>query len=212
MIKWSVESRKLSELKAYEKNPRRITEKGLNDLIKSLELFGLAEPIVINRDDIIVGGHPERRFLEQVDEHHSGCDARSDALCNHPCHSGRLVIQREGQDIVRAALMDYWNCRCPLTGITEHALLRASYIVAWADCETDALRLNVHNGLLLSALWDAAFDAGLVSFSDAGEVLRLPGLSETAASALQLSPNLRLPSPTAAHRVNLQRHRTKYGY
>jgi hypothetical protein len=40
MIEWSVEPRKLSELKAYEKNPRRITEKGLNDLIKSLELFG----------------------------------------------------------------------------------------------------------------------------------------------------------------------------
>ena len=27
VIKWSVESRKLSELKAYEKNPRRLTEK-----------------------------------------------------------------------------------------------------------------------------------------------------------------------------------------
>ena len=49
----------------------------------------------------------------------------------------------------------------PLTGITDEALLRASHIVAWADCETDALRLDVHNGLLLSALWDAAFDAGL---------------------------------------------------
>jgi hypothetical protein len=56
MIKWTVETRKLSELKPYEKNPRRITEKGLSDLIKSLELFGLAEPIVFNRDDCIVGG------------------------------------------------------------------------------------------------------------------------------------------------------------
>jgi len=91
-------------------------------------------------------------------------------------------------------------------------LVRASHIVARADCETDALRLNVHNGLLLSALWDAAFDAGVISFSDDGEVLRSPVLSEAAASALQLSPNLRLPSLTAAHRVNLQGHRTKHGY
>jgi predicted restriction endonuclease len=91
-------------------------------------------------------------------------------------------------------------------------LVRASHIVARADCETDAIRLNVHNGLLLSALWDAAFDAGLVSSSDAGEVLRSPGLSEIAASALQLTPNLRLPALTDAHRVHLQRHRTKYGY
>jgi hypothetical protein len=55
MIKWSVESRKLSDLNAYEKNP--ITVKGLNDLIKSLELFGLAKPIVTNRDHTIIGGH-----------------------------------------------------------------------------------------------------------------------------------------------------------
>lgn len=35
-------------------------EKGLNDLIKSLELFGVAEPIVINRDDTIISGHARK--------------------------------------------------------------------------------------------------------------------------------------------------------
>src|SRR3977135_1680410 len=69
--------------------------------------------------------------------------------------------------IFRDALMDYWGGRCPLTGITEPALLRASHIVPWAECD-DAQRLDVHNGLLLSALWDAAFDAGLISFADDG--------------------------------------------
>ena len=38
------------------------------------------------------------------------------------------------------------------TGITDPALLRASHIVPWAECG-DAQRLDVHNGLLLSALW-----------------------------------------------------------
>ncbi len=66
MVKWTIESRKLSELKEYDKNPRRITEKGLGDLIKSLELFGLAEPIVINRDDIIIGGHARVQALKRV--------------------------------------------------------------------------------------------------------------------------------------------------
>lgn len=37
----------------------------------------------------------------------------------------RLVVMRIGQDIFRDALMDYWDGRCPLTGITEPALLRA---------------------------------------------------------------------------------------
>jgi ParB-like chromosome segregation protein Spo0J len=66
MLKWKVETRKLSELKAYEKNPRRITEKGLNDLIKSLELFGLAEPIVVNLDNTIIGGHARVQALKRI--------------------------------------------------------------------------------------------------------------------------------------------------
>lgn len=65
----------------------------------------------------------------------------------------RLIVQRIGQDIFRARLMDYWQGRCPLTGITDPALLRASHIIPWVDCESDTERLNVHNGLLLSALW-----------------------------------------------------------
>jgi HNH endonuclease len=80
----------------------------------------------------------------------------------------RLIIQRIGQNLFRNALMDYWGRRCPLTGITEPALLRASHIVPWSDCN-DEQRLDVHNGLLLSALWDAAFDCGLVSFADDGK-------------------------------------------
>jgi HNH endonuclease len=58
----------------------------------------------------------------------------------------RLVVQRIGQDVFREALMDYWGRRCPLTGISEPALLRASHIVPWADC-SDAQRLDVHNGI-----------------------------------------------------------------
>jgi hypothetical protein len=85
----------------------------------------------------------------------------------------RLVVQRIGQDIFRSALMDYWGGRCPLTGIADPALLRASHIVPWADC-TDEQRLDVHNGLLLSALWDAAFDNGLISFDNDGNVLASP--------------------------------------
>ena len=52
----------------------------------------------------------------------------------------RPVIQRIGQDIFRAALMDYWRGLCPITGITEPALLRASHIVPWAECD-DAQRM-----------------------------------------------------------------------
>jgi hypothetical protein len=124
----------------------------------------------------------------------------------------RMVIMRVGQDIFRAALMDYWNCRCPLTGITDPALLRASHIVPWAECATDEMRLNVYNGLLLSPLWDAAFDAGLISFAADGSVLTSPTLSEEAARTLQLEMRPRLHSLTPNHEALLQKHRTRHRY
>ena len=45
------------------------------------------------------------------------------------------------------------------------------YYKPWAICETDADRLDVHNGLLLAAHLDAAFDGGLISFTDEGAIL-----------------------------------------
>ena len=51
--------------------------------------------------------------------------------------------------------MAYWGGCCPLTGITtDPALLRASHIVPWAECATDAEQLDVHNGLLLEIVED----------------------------------------------------------
>jgi HNH endonuclease len=123
----------------------------------------------------------------------------------------RLVIQRIGQDIFRGALMDYWGGRCPITGIADPALLRASHIVPWAECD-DAQRLDVHNGLLLSALWDAAFDAGLVSLADHGSVLASPELGAAARAALGLDGAPRIPSLRDGHRANLVVHRARYGF
>ena len=116
----------------------------------------------------------------------------------------RLAIQRVGQDIFRKSLLEYWNGACPLTGINDTALLRASHIIPWKDCRDDAERLNVHNGLLLSSLWDAAFDAGLVTFSTAGEPEFSTFLSDVARSSLQWTDPLIL---THEHQVRLEWHR-----
>jgi hypothetical protein len=124
----------------------------------------------------------------------------------------RLAVQRIGQDIFRQALLEYWGGRCPMTGITDPALLRASHIVPWAECETDALRLDVHNGLLLSALWDAAFDAGLISFADDGLVLLAQALTPESIAALGLNAPKALTGLTGAHRENLARHRCQHGF
>lgn len=116
----------------------------------------------------------------------------------------RLHVQRIGQDIFRGSLMEYWQSRCPLTGITDPALLRASHIIPWKNCETDAERLDVHNGLLLSALWDAAFDKGLITFDDAGKPEFSLKLSKLARTALQWHSPVPL---TDKHRKRLAWHR-----
>lgn len=119
----------------------------------------------------------------------------------------RLVVQRIGQDIFRAGLMDYWQGCCRLTGITDPALLRASHIIPWKDCGTDAQRLDVHNGLLLSALWDAAFDRGLVTFDDNGRPEFSPSLTETARAELRWQAPIPL---TDEHKERLAWHRAHY--
>lgn len=124
----------------------------------------------------------------------------------------RMTIQRIGQNLFRTALMEYWDGRCPLTGITDPALLRASHIVPWASCDSDAQRLDVHNGLLLSALWDAAFDAGLVSFVDSGAMLIAATLSQAAQVALCRPTEPAALTLTPAHRVHLRHHRASHGF
>lgn len=116
---------------------------------------------------------------------------------------------RIGQDRFREALMSYWNGACPITGINNPELLRASHIIPWASCESDQERLDVHNGLLLSSLWDAAFDAGLITFDDQGQVIASPNLGAPAMRELgiELAPRLVL---TDEHRARLNWHRRVY--
>lgn len=116
----------------------------------------------------------------------------------------RLVVQRVGQDIFRERLIKYWQGRCPLTGIADSALLRASHIKPWRDCEDDAERLDVHNGLLLSALWDAAFDNGLVTFDNDGSAVFSERLSPKARVTLHCNDPLPLVDQ---HRKFLEWHK-----
>ena len=121
----------------------------------------------------------------------------------------RLVKQRIGQDIFRASLGDYWGGRCPITGIADRALLRASHTKPWADCETDEERLDVYNGFLLAAHLDAAFDAALMTFDEEGGLLWSSKLSEKAKSILKDGgvEQIRL---APAHRAYLAHHHTRF--
>ena len=108
-----------------------------------------------------------------------------------------------------AGLLDYWQGRCAVTGIAQPELLRAGHIKPWAHCANDAERLDVHNGFLLTADWDAAFDAGLVSFDTSGVAVFSPKLTEAARMRLgdgRLRPDRPL---TDKHRYYLAWHASR---
>lgn len=122
----------------------------------------------------------------------------------------RLVVQRIGQDIFRRGLLDYWEGGCAVSGLQVPELLRASHIKRWADCSTDAERLDVHNGLLLAPHLDAAFDAALISFDDDGRILIKPTLDGRSLELLGFTPSMRLSRVTPAHRAYLYEHRKRF--
>ena len=71
---------------------------------------------------------------------------------------------RVGQGFFRSAVLSAYNERCCITGLSLPSLLVASHIVPWSHDGSN--RVNPRNGLLLSALHDKAFDAGLITIRD----------------------------------------------
>lgn len=74
------------------------------------------------------------------------------------------ILARVGQGVYRENLEKLWDHACAVTGCSIREVLRASHAKPWKDCK-DEERLAGHNGLLLSANYDALFDKGLISFS-----------------------------------------------
>ncbi len=118
-----------------------------------------------------------------------------------------LMVQRVGQNLFRNGLLDLWEGRCAVTRLGVPELLRASHIKPWADCQSDAERLDVYNGLLLVAHFDAAFDRGFITVQDDGALVVSDALDADARATLGLDRPLRVRGITDAHRAYLPWHR-----
>lgn len=64
-ITWRNEKRKLSDLIPAEYNPRQMTEEQVTQLRKSIDKFALCDPIVINANNTIIGGHMRINILKE---------------------------------------------------------------------------------------------------------------------------------------------------
>jgi putative restriction endonuclease len=81
----------------------------------------------------------------------------------------REVKTRVNQNVFRQIVLANYNKKCAITGIDLPDLLVASHIIPWAKNEEE--RLNPENGICLSALYDRAYDKGLIGISDKYQII-----------------------------------------
>lgn len=81
----------------------------------------------------------------------------------------RTVKTRVNQNVFRQIVLANYSYKCAISGIDIPELLVASHIIPWSKNEAE--RLNPENGICLSALYDQAFDKGLIGFNEKYEIL-----------------------------------------
>ena len=59
VAQWPIE-----KVKPYEKNPRAINDKAIGKVAASIKEFGFQQPIVVDRDGVIIVGHTRRKAAE----------------------------------------------------------------------------------------------------------------------------------------------------
>lgn len=126
-----------------------------------------------------------------------------------------MTRQRRGQHIFRKSVLSSYEHRCCITGLADTRFLVASHIRPWRSDRHN--RLNPHNGLCLSTLYDRAFDLGLITFSEDFRLMVSPSLREQAENEYMMDSfvrregqQLRLPSKFGPDSVFLRWHREKY--
>ena len=75
-LQWKTVKRKINALVPFEKNPRKISDKQLKDLTKSLKKFNLVEIPAIDVDGKILAGHQRLKVLQMLGRGEEEIDVR----------------------------------------------------------------------------------------------------------------------------------------
>ena len=125
--------------------------------LKSLKAYAGYEQEVLTADNIVEHESDPKLISKKLIEHFDITKEGEDKIS--------MKKVRKGQDYFRRMILANYGCRCALTGIDIPQVLIASHIIPWEDKSHSKERLNPTNGICLSALYDKAFDKGLITFS-----------------------------------------------
>lgn len=120
----------------------------------------------------------------------------------------RLVWLRKNRMRFSDPVRERWDRRCAVTGIEASRLLEACHIKPWNE-SNEGERLNPANGLYLSALVHAAFDAHLIGISPEGQVCFSARLAKSDRQKMLLSEGATI-GVTKEHRPFLEYRYSKF--
>lgn len=123
----------------------------------------------------------------------------------------REVKTRVNQNVFRQIVIANYSGQCAITGIDIPDLLFASHIIPWSRNEHE--RLNPENGICLSAMYDKAFDKGLIGINERYNVVLSTALNKNIGKdyfVKYFAPienvKLKMPQKYLPNRIFLQWH------
>ncbi|MBY3188795.1 HNH endonuclease [Rhizobium laguerreae] len=155
-------------LRYFERSPLRREENGT---LKGNQIYftkipdGEDIPFLDRLITAFAEQHPGA--IERLIDSAAEAAAANDEAVDRRTIRDALVKARIGQGRFRDQLIERWEGKCCATGLREAKLLRASHIMSW-KLSNNQQRLDEFNGLLLSAAYDAAFDAHLITLTNEG--------------------------------------------
>lgn len=119
-----------------------------------------------------------------------------------------LVTSRIGQGAYRKSVLHRWRFACAVTGYTKQEILIASHIVPWRNAN-NLERLDVHNGILLSPVYDALFDQHLIGFENNGKIILSAALRASAYDKIGVTGRETIKNLSVENHAYLERHRNE---
>lgn len=116
-----------------------------------------------------------------------------------------LVDSRIGQGKFREVLEKKWKS-CAITEVNSSKLLIASHIKPWKKSDNKE-RLDRENGILLVSTIDKAFDSGLVTFSDLGDIIFCKYANKEDMARAGINQSMKLRMVTDGMKPYLEYHR-----
>lgn len=120
-----------------------------------------------------------------------------------------LITSRVGQGAYRKRIVHRWQYMCAVTGFNRLEILIASHIIPWKEANNDE-RLDVHNGILLSPLYDALFDKHLITFENSGQIILSDKIETKAFEIIGVDGKERIKNLSQYNFNYLEHHRSKF--